>query len=114
MSQKKAFLGHRQHSKEFLAIDSLSYVTALGIDTSKLGTYKVTYKISNQYKTIVKVVYVEIVDNELPTVAANKVIYENDGNEIIETVIPVSDGSYVNDNVYFSFTDNLVYLLVEG
>lgn len=93
-------------SYEFLSFDSLSYVTVLGIDTSKLGTYKVTYKISNQYKTITKVVYVEIVDNELPTVTANKVVYEDVGGEIVETAIPVLENSYVNDNVYFAFNDN--------
>lgn len=93
-------------SYEFLPLDSLSYVRVLKLDTSVLGTYRVTYKISNEYKTIVKVVYVEIVDNELPTVTANKVVYETVNNVIEETAIPVLDGSYVNDNVYFTFSDN--------
>ena len=96
-------------SYEFLPLDSLSYVRVLKLDTSMLGTYRVTYKISNEYKTIVKVVYVEIVDNELPVIEANKKLFEPNGNELIETDIPVLDGSYVNgdfDAVYFSFTDN--------
>ena len=93
-------------SYEFLAIDSLKYVSVLGIDTSKLGTYKVTYKISNEYKTIVKVVYVEIVDNELPTVTANKLVYEEVGGQIVETAVPILDGEYTNENVYFAFEDN--------
>lgn len=93
-------------SYEFLPLDSINYVSVLGIDTSRLGTYKVTYKISNEYKTIVKVVYVEIVDNELPTVTANKLVYEDIDGQIVETAVPVLDGEYTNENVYFAFNDN--------
>ena len=91
---------------EFLPFDSLEYYSVTGIDTSKLGTYKVTYKVTNAYGTTVKVIYIEIVDNEAPVVSANVKEYETVENERVEKEVPVQNNGFVNDTVYFSFSDN--------
>ena len=91
---------------EFLPFDSLEYYSVTGIDTNKLGTYKVTYKVTNKYGTTSKVVYIDVVDNEAPVVSANLKTYETVEGERVETDVPVSENSFVNDTVYFSFSDN--------
>jgi len=93
-------------SYEFLPFDSLEYYSVTGIDTSKLGTYKVTYKVTNAYGTTVKIIYIEIVDNEAPVVSANVKEYETVENERVETDVPVQNNGFVNDTVYFAFSDN--------
>lgn len=91
---------------EFMELDSQSYRKVMGVDTSKLGIYKVTYKISNGYKTIEKVVYINIIDEEDPVVSANIVEIKQENGIDIETSIPVENNAFINKNVYFAFSDN--------
>lgn len=84
-------------SNDFIETNSLTY--------DKLGTYKVTYIVSNCYnQTIKKDIYIEVIDQTAPKIEG--FIEEYDENTEIISYIPVNTNSIINKPIKIVFSDN--------
>ena len=84
-------------SNDFIETNSLTY--------DKLGTYKVTYIVSNCYnQTIKKDIYIEVIDQTAPKIEG--FIEEYDENTEIISYIPVNTNSVINKPIKIAFSDN--------
>lgn len=84
-------------SNDFIETNSLTY--------DKLGTYKVTYIVSNCYnQTIKKDIYIEVIDQTAPKIEG--FIEEYDENTEIISYIPVNTNSVINKPIKIVFSDN--------
>lgn len=84
-------------SNDFIETNSLTY--------NKLGTYKVTYIVSNCYnQTIKKDIYIEVIDQTAPKIEG--FIEEYDENTEIISYIPVNTNSIINKPIKIVFSDN--------
>ena len=84
-------------SNDFIETNSLTF--------DKLGTYKVTYIVSNCYnQTIKKDIYIEVIDQTAPKIEG--FIEEYDENTEIISYIPVNTNSIINKPIKIVFSDN--------
>lgn len=89
----------------FKSLDSSEFIPTLEFSTKKLGIYKITYYVENiNHYVTTKDIYVEILDQEDPTVEG--IVSKYNETEDIYEYLPVVSGSIINESIDITFRDN--------